>query len=82
MCQSVGASQMSARLLVPVNDLREGLTNCTGDRRERSNESTKRLCLTLPYTSLYASAIISRCELLRCVRISINTSFSQPVKEA
>lgn len=82
VCQSVGASETSARLLVPVTDLREGLTNCTGDRRDRSDESTKWLCLTLPYMSLYASAIISRCELQRCVRISINTSFSQPVKEA
>lgn len=81
VCQSVGASQLSARLLVPVTDLREGLTNRTGDRRDRSNESTKWLCRTLPYVSLYASAIMSRCELQRCVRISINTSFSQPVKE-
>jgi len=37
VCQSVGASQLSARLLVPVTTVREGLTNHTGDGRDRSN---------------------------------------------
>lgn len=50
-------------------------------RKERKKESTKCFCHTLLYMSLYASAIMSRCELQRWVRISINTSFSQPEKE-
>lgn len=78
VCQSVGASQLSTRFLTPMTDLREGLTDCTGDG---SKESTEWTCHTLPYMSLYASAIISRCELQRCVRMSINTSFSQPERE-
>lgn len=81
-CVSVfWCNQRSARFLIPVPDLREGLTNCTAITQDRSRGSTAWFCHTLPYMSLYASAIMSRCELQRCVRMSINTSFSQPGKE-
>lgn len=78
-CQPFGASQRFARFLIVVVTWEKGWPAVLeAEGTEVRKESTAWFCHTLPYMSLYASAIMSRCELQRCVRMSISTSFSQP----